>query len=162
MPRIGKRCHELPINDKDAIWRIIYRLDLDAVIILEVFSKKAAQTPKQVIENCKRKLNAYVQLEKKKKLESKGWKVGTANEFLGLTQEESTLLDLKIRLGMTLQKERKANHLTQAQLARRIHSSQSRVAKMEGGDPSVTIDLLLKSLLNLGIEKKNLAEVIAG
>ncbi len=99
---------------------------------------------------------------KKKALEANGWKVGTADEFLGLSPEESAILDMKLRLGRTLQEQRKANHLTQAQLARRIKSSQSRVAKMEGGDPSVSLDLLVRSLLTLGASNKDLADTLAG
>ena len=100
--------------------------------------------------------------DKSERLLKKGWKIGSAEEFLELSPEETTLLDLKLRLGQTLQHQRKAHHLTQVQLARRIKSSQSRVAKMEGGDPSVTLDLLLKSLLILGIDRQNLAKVITG
>lgn len=59
MPSIGKRCHELRIVDENTIWRIIYRLDEDAVIILEVFNKKTRKTPKTVIENCKKRISLY-------------------------------------------------------------------------------------------------------
>lgn len=59
MPNIGKRCHELRIRDTDVTWRIIYRTDPDAVIILEVFSKKTNKTPKQVMDICKRRLKEY-------------------------------------------------------------------------------------------------------
>lgn len=59
MPTIGRRCHELRINDEDGTWRIVFRTDPDAVIILEVFSKKSAQTPKRVIQTCKRRLRDY-------------------------------------------------------------------------------------------------------
>lgn len=59
MPTIGPRCHELRINDEGGTWRIVYRIDPDAVVILEVFSKKTAQTPKPVIDNCKRRLKDY-------------------------------------------------------------------------------------------------------
>ena len=59
MPAIGSRCHELRIHDKDAIWRIIYRTDPDAIVILEVFSKKSTKTPKGVIDTCKRRLKEY-------------------------------------------------------------------------------------------------------
>jgi len=59
MPSIGARCHELRINDEDATWRIIYRLDADAIVILEVFRKKSAATPRQVIVECKRRLRLY-------------------------------------------------------------------------------------------------------
>jgi phage-related protein len=59
LPVIGPRCHELRINDKDATWRIIYRVDRDAVVLLEVFSKKTQKTPQSVIDVCKERLNAY-------------------------------------------------------------------------------------------------------
>jgi len=59
MPSIGKRCHELRIQDEKVTWRIIYRIDPDAIIILEVFVKKTNKTPKEVIENCKRRLQLY-------------------------------------------------------------------------------------------------------
>ena len=59
MPRIGRRCHELRIRDQDHVWRIIYRLDADAVIIAEVFSKTATATPKEVVDNCKTRLRRY-------------------------------------------------------------------------------------------------------
>lgn len=59
MPAVGTRCHELRINDTNATWRIIYRIDPDAIVIAEVFSKKTATTPKKVIEDCKRRLRQY-------------------------------------------------------------------------------------------------------
>ena len=59
MPAIGTRCHELRINDESATWRIIYRLDADAIVILEVFSKKSRATPRAVINACKRRLKDY-------------------------------------------------------------------------------------------------------
>ena len=59
MPSIGRRCHELRIVDERATWRIVYRVDADAVVITEVFSKKTAATPKRVIEACKRRLRDY-------------------------------------------------------------------------------------------------------
>jgi phage-related protein len=59
MPSIGPRCHELRINDADATWRIIYRIDADAIIIGEVFSKKTGKTPKAVIDICKRRFRNY-------------------------------------------------------------------------------------------------------
>ena len=59
MPSIGSRCHELRINDESATWRIVYRLNADAIVILEVFSKKSRATPKAVIDACKRRLKDY-------------------------------------------------------------------------------------------------------
>jgi len=59
MPSIGARCHELRINDENKTWRIVYRVDRDAIVILEVFEKKTRTTPKEVIENCKRRIRLY-------------------------------------------------------------------------------------------------------
>ncbi len=62
MPTIGPRCHELRINDENRIWRIIYRIDSDAIIILEIFQKQTQQTSKQIIDTCKRRLRLYDEL----------------------------------------------------------------------------------------------------
>ena len=59
MPVIGKRCHELRLNDAAATWRIVYRVDRDSVVILDVFSKKTKSTPKHVIRVCQRRLRMY-------------------------------------------------------------------------------------------------------
>ena len=59
MPSIGKRCHELRIDDANATWRIVYRTDTDAIVVLEVFEKKTQQTPKQVIDNCRQRIRKY-------------------------------------------------------------------------------------------------------
>lgn len=59
MPGIGRRCHELRITDQGATWRIVYRVDADAIVILEVFKKKSAQTPKNVMEACRKRLRDY-------------------------------------------------------------------------------------------------------
>lgn len=59
MPSIGPRCHELRINDRNATWRIVYRIDPDAIVILEVFRKTTAKTPLSVIATCKRRLRMY-------------------------------------------------------------------------------------------------------
>jgi len=93
---------------------------------------------------------------KRKKLEAAGWKVGTTREFLGLSEQESHYIELKLQLSKSLQKRRQAKKLTQIELARIIKSSQSRVAKMESGDPTVSLDLLVRSLLALGASSKNL------
>lgn len=59
MPSIGRRCHELRITDENRIWRLVYRIDADAIIITEVFEKKTSKTPKSIIENCKARLRKY-------------------------------------------------------------------------------------------------------
>jgi phage-related protein len=59
MPGIGRRCHELRINDVSGQWRLVYRIDTDAIVIAEVFAKKSAKTPKAVLEICRRRLKEY-------------------------------------------------------------------------------------------------------
>ena len=98
---------------------------------------------------------------KQKRLEARGWKVGTAAEFLGLTPEESAYVELKVTLGGKLRELRNRKRLSQLELAKRIGSSQSRVAKIEAADPSVSLDLLVRSLIALGVTRKDLARVIA-
>jgi ribosome-binding protein aMBF1 (putative translation factor) len=98
---------------------------------------------------------------KRERLERKGWKVGTAQEFLGLTDAEAAYVELRVRLAATLRKRRRQKRLSQTELADRIHSSQSRVAKMEAGDPSVSLDLLIRSLLALGASPRDLARAIS-
>jgi predicted transcriptional regulator len=99
--------------------------------------------------------------KKKKNLEAKGYIVGSVEEFLGLSTEESEYIELKLALSDALAERRKKSNLTQAQLAKMLKSSQSRVAKMEKGDPTVSVDLLIKSLLALGVNKKSIAKAIA-
>ena len=59
MPSIGRRCHELRVPDEDATWRIVYRVDTDAIVVAEVFAKKTQAMPKRVIDACKRRLRVY-------------------------------------------------------------------------------------------------------
>jgi ribosome-binding protein aMBF1 (putative translation factor) len=94
--------------------------------------------------------------EKRKRLEAAGWRVGTASEFLGLTDEETVLIELKLDLARAVKAERMHRKMTQEELGERLRSSQSRVAKMEGGDPSVSIDLLIRALLRLGVNRRDL------
>jgi predicted transcriptional regulator len=98
---------------------------------------------------------------KRRRLEARGWKVGTAQEFLRLSAEEAAYVDLKVRLAMGLREWRRRRNLTQADLAKRLRSSQSRVAKMEAGDPSVSLDLLIRSLLSLGASRRELSRIMS-
>lgn len=99
---------------------------------------------------------------KKQRLEAAGWQVGTAEEFLALAPEEARYVELRLRLGDAVRHLRKKQHLSQVQLAERMHSSQSRIAKAEAADRSVSIDLLIRSLLALGISDQDLARYVAG
>lgn len=98
---------------------------------------------------------------KKKVLKENGWRVGTSADFLALSAQEAAVLELKLALAKDLRQRRQSKQLTQLQLAQMLRSSQSRVAKMEAGDPTVSFDLLLRCLLSLGASPKQLARVIA-
>lgn len=95
---------------------------------------------------------------KQAKLQAAGWQIGTAEEFLGLTTEESELVEVRLRLSRALRGERERRHVTQAVLAKKLGSSQSRVAKIEAGDASVSLDLMVRALLTLGASRRELAE----
>jgi predicted XRE-type DNA-binding protein len=99
---------------------------------------------------------------KRQKLEAAGWKVSTVAEFLELTPEEEAIIEIRLSLSKSLKKFRQQEQLSQKKLAENINSSQSRVAKMEASDPSVSIDLLIKSLLALGATREDIATAIAG
>ena len=98
--------------------------------------------------------------QKQKRLQAKGWKVGTVKQFLGLSNEESAYIELKIKLAAGLRQRRQQKGLSQLDLAAKLRSSQSRVAKMEAGDPSVSLDLLIRSLITLGATEHDLAQII--
>lgn len=98
---------------------------------------------------------------KRRRLEAKGWKVGSAKDFLRLTEEEAAYIEVKLRLAASLRRHREHRRLTQAELAGLVKSSQSRIAKMEAGDASVSLDLLIRSLLALGTSYRELSCIIA-
>jgi predicted XRE-type DNA-binding protein len=100
--------------------------------------------------------------EKRRRLEANGWRVGTAEEFLGLTPEEAALVEIRLKLADGVRELRKRRRFTQAELAKRLGSSQSRVAKVETADESVSLDLLIRSFLALGATAGDLAKVISG
>ena len=97
---------------------------------------------------------------KRKRLEKKGWVFGTVKDFLGLTDEEEAYIELRLRLADGLKERRTSQGMTQVALAESLKSSQSRVAKMEAGDTTVSLDLLIKSLLALGASNRDLAAII--
>ena len=99
--------------------------------------------------------------DKRKKLESAGWRLGDANEFLKLSRTEAQFVEIKLSLVKMLRHCRERGKLTQAQLAKRIGSSQSRVAKMEAGDPSVSVDLLIRSLLAAGADSRQVGRAVS-
>ena len=98
--------------------------------------------------------------EKRKHLEAAGWRFGSAADFLGMTPQEEAYVELKLHLADALEAKRKTKGLTQKDLAARLKSSQSRVAFMERGGPSVSVDLLVRGLFALGVTRKELAKAV--
>ena len=95
------------------------------------------------------------------RLEAAGWKIGTAKEFLGLTPEEEALVEIKLSLARELKEVRAEKGLSQVRAAEILGSSQSRVAKMESADRTVSFDLLVRSLVALGSSRRRVARAIA-
>lgn len=94
------------------------------------------------------------------RLKSQGWEVGKTADFLKLSQEEIALIDLKIALTKRLKELRIKQNLSQESLAKKIKSSQSRIAKIEAGEQNISLDLILKTLFSLGATNQDLIEVI--
>jgi len=99
--------------------------------------------------------------EKRKRLERAGWRVGDAKEFLQLDEAEMAVIEMRVSLATALRERRREQKISQQTFAERIGSSQSRVARMEAGDPSVSLDLLIRSLLSAGSTKEDIGRVIA-
>ena len=97
---------------------------------------------------------------KRKALERAGWRIGDARDFLDLSDVEATLIEVRLALATELRTRRRARKISQAVLARRVGSSQSRVAKMEAADRSVSIDLLVRCLLALGSTRREIGRAI--
>jgi ribosome-binding protein aMBF1 (putative translation factor) len=95
---------------------------------------------------------------KRKQLEAAGWKVGSVQEFLGLSDQEAAFVELKLALGSYVRRFRAKRGWTQTALASRLGSSQSRVAKVEAGDATVSLDLQVRALLALGAGPQDVAK----
>ncbi|MGB0562231.1 MAG: transcriptional regulator [Spirulinaceae cyanobacterium] len=100
--------------------------------------------------------------QKRRKLETAGWKVGDIDEFLGLSPQEVALIDMKIALMKKLREQRTDQQVTQQTPAAAVDASESGLTTMELGDPSVSLDVLIQSLLNLGLSAQDVGQVIAG
>lgn len=98
---------------------------------------------------------------KRKRLEDAGWAVGSAAAFLRLSREEQVIIEMRLALSAVLRDRRRVLDLSQVALAKRLGSSQSRVAKMEAADPSVSLDLLVRALLATGVTRRMLGCAIA-
>ena len=97
---------------------------------------------------------------KQDRLKKAGWRVGTTAEFLGLSDEETALIEMKLALARSLKERRLAEALTQQDLAKQLGSSQSRVAKMEAADATVSMELIVRALLTLGATRQEIGRII--
>ncbi len=104
---------------------------------------------------------AHAQQKREERLRKAGWESGDFQDFLGLTDEETAIINIRLALARELRQRRKNRKISQAKFAERIGSSQSRVAKMEAGDPSVSLDLLMRSLISSGSTTAEIGQVIA-
>jgi ribosome-binding protein aMBF1 (putative translation factor) len=95
---------------------------------------------------------------KRRRLERAGWRVGSTKEFLKLDEGEQAIVEIKLALADAVKVQREKHHLSQASLAARMKSSQSRVAKIEAGDPAVSLDLLIPAVLAAGATRKELGK----
>ena len=165
MPDIGPRCHELRIRDKGKNWRIFYHLSADAVVILDVHNKDDAEdatnSPGDLQPAPKTLPIHSMKPEKKQQLEAAGFKVGSADEFLGLSPEESALVSLRLALAGQVRSRRLRLHYSQAELARRVGSSQSRIAKLEAAESDVSLDFLFRALFATGANMQDVSKVFA-
>jgi len=100
--------------------------------------------------------------KRQQQLEEKGFRVGSAADFLELSPEEETYIDIRLDISNMVKRQRAKRGWTQEQLARAIGSSQSRIAKLEGGDPGISMDLMIKALLRLGTSKKQIGKLLEG
>jgi ribosome-binding protein aMBF1 (putative translation factor) len=98
---------------------------------------------------------------KLKRLKAAGWKVGTTKDFLGLTDQEAALVEVKLSLIEALKKSRQKRRLSQVDLAQRMGSSQSRIAKIEAGDSSVSLDLIVRALIAAGATQQDIRKAFA-
>ena len=139
MPRVGRHC----------IWRS--------------FRKRPPVRRSQSFPHASRE-QGYMTMNPTKAaaLKSKGWQIGDAQAFLQLTDAETAYVELRLKLADALREARRQLGVSQTKLAQGISSSQSRVAKMEAADPTVSLDLLIRSLLALGLGHKELAHIVAG
>jgi DNA-binding XRE family transcriptional regulator len=99
--------------------------------------------------------------ENKQKLAAAGFKVGSADEFLGLTPQESALVSLRLSLAGQVRSRRLRLHYSQAELARRVGSSQSRIAKLEAAESDVSLDLLFRALFATGAKMSDVGKILA-
>lgn len=169
LPAIAADCHELRLHSSDFSWRIVHVVDADAIVILEVFAKETRTTPADVIEMCKERLaaqrrdgdnGANGKRAASKRLLEAGWCVGSAYEFLGLSDADAALVDMRLGLSRALRARRLATGQSQAEFAMKTGSSQAQILKMESADAAISLDLLVRMLLSVGASAADIAKAL--
>ena len=167
MPALDRRCHELRIVGERATGGS-YRVDHDAIVIAEVFSKKTPATPRSVLDASRRRFRVYDASWAEDERSGRGylpagaagWRPGDAADFLELTPEEAAFVELKLALGDYLRRLRTENSLTRRG-GRAAWLQPVARRQMEAADASVSVDLLVRSLLALGASRQQVGGVIA-
>jgi DNA-binding transcriptional regulator YiaG len=159
---IGPRCHELRIRDVTHNWRVIYRIDTDDRHRGSVPEDDASniksrhrglQGTSEVLRRDGQKReqgDTEMNKEKREALEAAGWVFGNAEDFLELTQEERCLVELRLKIARGIRTLRKLQKLTQGELARKMKTSQPRVAQIEAGSAGVSLDQMISGYIVLG------------
>ena len=139
-------------------------------MLLDSLQQQTQQTPLAVIRTCQQRLKLYLSIRqtnslmkaaKKSRLEKAGFRVGPAAEFLNLSPEETTLVNMRLSLAGAVRGRRARLGFSQSELARRLGSSQSRVAKLEAGESNVSFDLLVRAMLATGAKPREVGQAIA-
>jgi phage-related protein/predicted XRE-type DNA-binding protein len=167
LPDVGPRCGALRVRDAGHNWRIVYRIDADVVLVLEVYSKTTRKIPGEVMSDASSGLNNMTRSSKpprskpgsevrsmnatkRKALEAAGWKIGDAADFLEMSEEERQLLNARVELALAIRRQREAHHLSQKQLGARLKTSQPRMAKIERAAADVSMDQLIRAFTAAG------------
>ncbi len=170
MPSVGSHCLEPRIPDRDQSWRVMYllchgrggrpgRVRQEDRGDTEGRSRHLPAASGCLSAACARR-GGPMKADKKRRLERAGWVVGDAAGFLGLSPQAQQFVDVKLSLAIGVRMFRERSGLTQSALAKQLGSSQSRVAKMEAADSSVSVDLMMRSLLSIGATPNDIARMI--
>jgi hypothetical protein len=157
-PDLGPEVFESRVRDRPTDRTVTYRMYPDAIVIVEVLP----DAPEYRVHTWAILTRLRDYEEQRTQLEGTWWQVGDVAEFLQLTPEQAALVGIRAALAAQLVQVRRDRRWGQADLARELGSSRSRIAKMELPDSSVSIDLFVKSLLALGLSRGELGSVIAG
>jgi predicted XRE-type DNA-binding protein len=165
MQTIGPRCHELRIRDDGKQWRLIYRTDPEAILVVDLRQDHtedaqagARAQPAQAEAVRPGKIRRMKAMKQRK---GKTWVETDVEELLGLSPEDLVIVEFRAALAVALQKARSRKRLTQEAAAEMIGTSQAQVSKMEAGQSSITIDRMIKALAALGMSRPAILKALS-